>query len=63
MVCTHILHSIIAGNKRWGRPRRRWISNIDSPSQTVFTCRRQKHVHGVTWCPCWRFPIFTRDSM
>ena len=27
-LCTHILHGIIAGNRRRGRPRRRWTDDI-----------------------------------
>jgi len=27
-LCTYILHGIIAGNRRRGRPRRRWIDDI-----------------------------------
>jgi len=52
-ICTHILHGIIAGNRRRGRPRRRWTDDIKQwiLLQIVFNVQ-ETEACGDPWCPC-----------
>ena len=43
-LCTHVLHGIVAGKRRRGRPRRRWTDDIKQwagiSAQSVFSTQR-----------------------
>ena len=66
-LCTHIRHGIIAGNRRRGRPRRRWTDDIkrwigqEYLLQIVFNVQ-ETEACGDPWCPCRWPPILRHED-
>jgi len=54
-LCTHVLHGIVDGKRRRGRPRRRWTDDIKQwTGISVAECvqHAKDRSRGEPWCPC-----------
>ena len=61
-LCTHVLHGIVAGKRRRGRPRKRWTDDIKQwTGISVAECVQHAKDRSA-WCPCQWPPILSHED-